>query len=161
MNKPITIAVLETGIVPKEMLAEMQRWGFPVTFVEKPVKPLQTSDQVIDTLRQAIEGDDTVQIRDTDLDALAHYLKGPLSGKLYIYTPDSDSVDNVAVTYTVLPNGRYVIPWTEESISDWLTYPKSYLKIGNKKVYFDDVEELFFGGVKAFLSARARSENQS
>jgi len=154
MNKPVTIAMLGTGIVPKDVLAEMQRWGFPVKFIEVPTTMLHTPDQVVDCIRQAVEGDDTIQLRDTDLDVLAHYLHDLRQGKLYIFDPETDEVVVSAVTYSVLPNGRYVIPWTDESISDLLTYPKSYLKTPQGKVRFDDVEELFFGGVKAFVSAR-------
>jgi len=154
MNKPVTVAMLGTGLIPKEMLVEMQHWGLPVKFMEIPSAVLETPEQVIDYIRQAVEGDDAVKIRDTDLDVLAHYLKDQRSGKLYVYDPESDSTASTAVIYSVLPSGRYVIPWTEESISDLLTYPRSYLKVGADKVRFDDVEELFFGGVKAFISAR-------
>lgn len=158
MNKPVTVAMLGTGLIPKEMLTEMQHWGLPVRFMEVPIAVLKTPDQVVDYIRQAVEGDDAVKIRDTDLDVLAHYLKDQRQGKLYIYDPEADSTTSATVTYSVLPSGRYVIPWTDESISDLLTYPRSYLKVGTEKVRFDDVEELFFGGVKAFVSARVVSE---
>lgn len=159
MNKPVTVAMLEAGIIPKEVLQEMRHWGLPINFVEMPAVTLQTSEQVIDCIRDAVEGDDAVKIRDTDLDVLAHYLKHQLQGRLHLYEPDTDSVASVSVTYSVLPNGRYVFPWTNESITDMLTYSKSYLKVGLAKVRFDDVTELFFGGVKAFVSARPMNED--
>lgn len=157
-NKPMTVAVLRSGLLPTEILAEMQHWGMPVAFVQEG-KVLDTKEEVVECIRDAIEGDGTVKIRDTDLDALATYLKTHEKGHLVVWDPDAKKTKRVSCTYAVLPNGRYVIPWTAEDISDLLTDPRSYLyDIHHKHIVFEDVEELFFGGRKAFISARPATE---
>jgi hypothetical protein len=155
MNKPVTVALLTAGVVPQEVLNEMSRWGLPVKFMEVPAEVMTDAKQVIAYIREAVEGDDAVMIRSTDLDVLTHYLGDQRQGKLYLFDPETESTGSLSIVYSILPNGRYVIPWTEESISDLLTYPKSYLKAEGNKVHFDEVEELFFGGVKSFVSAHA------
>lgn len=168
MNKPITIAVLSSGLVPPEMLSEMQHWGLPIKFVENPteVVTLTTREQVIDCLREAIEGDDAIRIRDTDLDVLSHYLRDQREGKLHLFDPETATVHTMQISYTVMPTGKYVIPWTdEENITSLLEDSRSYLKVGTKtgmaKVRFVRAEELFFGGTKAFITALVATEAAS
>jgi len=155
-NKPVTLAVLRSGLLPDSVLSEMQHWGLPVSFAQEGKVPvLDTAEEIVECIREAVEADVTVKLRDTDLDALSTYLKRHFDGHLVILDPDTNKTKRVSCTYAVLPNGRYVIPWTAEYIGDVLTDPKSYLMDTHRKhVTFDDVEELFFGGHKAFVSAR-------
>ena len=154
MNKPVTVAVLQAGLVPPSMLSEMTHWGLPVRFVEEqPV--LDTIDEIIECLRDAVEGDDAVMLRDTDLDALAHYLKGNKKAKLTVHDPLENRGVTTTVTYVVLPNGNYLIPWTQDdALIEMLQDPRTYLKVDGQRVTFQEVDELFFGGKKAFISAK-------
>ncbi len=157
-NKPVTVAMLRTGLVPESVLNEMQHWGLPVVFTEK-TQHLNTAEDIVECIREAVEDDATVKLRDTDLDVLSTYLKRHFQGHLVILDLDTGKTKRVSCTYAILPNGRYVIPWTAEYIGDVLVDPKSYLMDVNRKhVRFDDVEELFFGGRKAFVSARPTPE---
>lgn len=155
-NKPVTVAVLRSGLLPDSVLNELQHWGLPVSFgQEGKVPTLDTMEEIIECIRDAIEADVTVKLRDTDLDVLSLYLKQHFQGHLVLLDLDTNKTKRAACTYAVLPSGRYVIPWTAEYIGDVITDPKSYLRdIHGKHVVFDDVEELFFGGRKAFISAR-------
>lgn len=155
MNKPVTVAVLQAGLVPASMLVEMGHWGLPVKFVEEQ-PTLDSVDEIIDCLREAVEGDDAVKLRDTDLDALAHYLKGNKKAKLTVFDPVQERSITTTVTYVVLPNGNYLIPWTDDTpLVEMLQDPRSYLKVDGQRVTFQEVDELFFGGKKAFVSAKS------
>lgn len=162
-NKPITLAVLRSGLLPDSVLSELQHWGLPVNFAQEGKIPvLATAEEVVECIREAVEADVTVKLRDTDLDVLSTYLKRHFEGHLVLLDLDTNKTKRAACTYAVLPNGRYVIPWTAEYIGDVLTDPKSYLRdVRGKHVTFDDVEELFFGGRKAFVSARPTPTEES
>ena len=153
MNKPVTVAVLQAGLLPKNVIHEMSRWGLPLSFVEDQ-RVLASIEEVIGCLREAVESDDAVTMRDTDLDALSHYLRNHKEAKLRIFAGIADVASVVTVTYTVLPNGRYLIPWIDESIADAITDQRSYLKVGDERISFSEVEELFVGGKKALIYAK-------
>lgn len=162
MNKPVTVAVLKSGIVPPEVLQEMARWGLPIVFREEEDKRvLDSIEEVIDCLREAVEGDDAVKLRDTDLDALRIYLTTQKTAKLTLHNPYDSTTDRFAVSYAVLPNGNYLIPWTDEMTVEYLTDTSSYLKVGDQRVTFDQAEELFFGGSKMFISAHPKPKSES
>jgi hypothetical protein len=163
MNKaqtPVTTAVLQAGIVSSEVIDEMNRWGLPVKFVETP-RFLNTLEDIVDCLREAVESDENVKLRDTELDAMNFYLAHNKPGKLTFRDQEADRNVSVQVQYAVTPGGRYLIPWTDESIVDKLVDQGTTLNAGGKKVAFEEVEELFFGGVKAFVSAKPVTEGAS
>jgi hypothetical protein len=158
-SKPITTAILRTGLLSDSMLEEMERWGFRLKVKDdddvQDDEILDTAEEVVECLRDAIESDDAVTLRDTDLDVLSHYLRNQEQGHLMVFDPSINRTRRVAVTYAVLPNKHYAIPWKDESIRDTLLDERSYLRTATTKhVKFEDVEELFFGGIKAFISAR-------
>lgn len=160
-NKPVTAAILRTGLLSDSVLEEMKRWGFhlKVEDLDDDDDVLDTAEEVIECLRDAIESDDNVKLRDTDLDVLSHYLRNQQQGSLVVFDPSINRRRRVAVTYAVLPNDHYVIPWKDESIREALLDERSYLRTTSAKhVRFEDIEELFFGGVKAFISARPSKE---
>lgn len=162
-NKPVTAAVLRTGLLSDSVLEEVKRWGFRLKIKDEDDveddEILETAEEVIECLRDAIESDDNVKLRDTDLDVISHYLTNQEHGHLVMYDPSIGRTRRTAVTYAVLPNKSYAIPWKDESIRDALVDDRSYLRTASgKHVKFDDVEELFFGGIKAFVSARPMKE---
>jgi hypothetical protein len=155
-NKPVTVAVLRSGLVPESVLNELQHWGLPVTFTDERSTPvLNTADDIIECIRDAVESDITVKMRDTDLDVLTIYLKHHFQAHLVFLDVETNKNKRVSCTYAVLPSGNYVIPWNAEDISELLLDPKSFLRdVHGKHIKFENVEELFFGGRKAFISAR-------
>ena len=57
--RPIATAVVRTGVVSKEVLTEMQKWGLPVDFVvEEEVPIIHEAQQVVNIIRDALESDD-------------------------------------------------------------------------------------------------------
>jgi hypothetical protein len=58
----------------------------------------------------------------------------------------------IPVEYCKTRLGEIVIPWTSESINDTILDDRTYLKpVGEDRIYFADVRELFHGGHKAFM----------
>lgn len=149
MDGPQTRAVLESGIVPESDLAQLQRWKLLPHDLQVPVKGL-TADEILSKIREANNSVEAVEIRSTDLDILKEYMKGKVQGRLHL--ADDSGPSSIKVDYAVLPSGNIVIPWQDENIADIMLSPETYLKpVGAKRIYFSDVDDLFFGEHKAFM----------
>lgn len=144
-------AAIKAGIIPDEILDEMRRWGLPVRFVVyEDVQMLNSPEEVVRCIRDALESEEIVETRDTDLDILHRYLTQQKKGSLHI--EDGEASANTSIFYCVTDLGEYVIPWRYESVRELILDPKSYLRDDSgKKVHFQDVRELFYGGIKAFI----------
>jgi hypothetical protein len=153
MNKPVTVAVVQSGLVPPEVLSEMSRWGLPVEMVEEK-DVIKTHEGVVARIQEALDGEDLVQLRDTDLDMIRHYLTEQQVGKLHIGT------DKFDVYFCRNRLGEYIIPWKSEGVHDLMLDPDTKLTYRDKDLkrrtaYFSDVRELFFGDNKAFMVCTA------
>lgn len=155
--RPIATAVIRTGVVSKEVLAEMQKWGLPVDFViEEEVPIIHEAQQVVNIIRDALESHDQVMVRDTDLDILKLYVEPANKREGRMHIQDGDEKTSFKVTFCRGPFKEFVIPYRSESIIDLLINGDSHLKYtddeGNKqKTYFRDVREIFLGSTKVFL----------
>lgn len=156
--KPLTVAIVKSGLVPPDVLGELRRWGLPVE-VEGNLELLSTAEDVVAYIQDALEGEDLVQLRDTDLDIIHKYITGQQAGKLHVETDGTKS--NIAVSYCRTDMGHYVIPWRSESIKELITDPNTYLKTAEGKVYFRDARELFFGGHKTFMVCEPSQETHN
>lgn len=155
----LTNAVLESGVIDAEIIAEMKRWGMPLDWSGNTLDDLPL---VISKIREALESEDTVELRDTDLDVLGHYLLTKVKGHLVLPDHRTGKSHSMPVEYAVTAFGEYIIPWSSEGISDLLLDPKAYLRLAKPlgqdkptKVMFTDVKELFFGSRKAFVACTA------
>lgn len=152
MNKPVSVAVIESGLIPDEVLAEMTRWGLPLVTVDES-QVARSPEQVVRRIQEALEGEDVIRLRDTDLDMIRYYLTEQKPGRLHVEETSFD------VFFCRTKLGEYVIPWKSESIQDMMVDPKTYLSFSEKtdgasvrhKVFFSDVRELYFGDTKAFM----------
>jgi hypothetical protein len=127
----------------------MYRWGV-VPQVEE-TEELSDPHEIVEHLRVAVEGEEAVTLRQSELDVLKMYLKGNTPARLYVPTADGKMtfVDVHCAKTTI---GDYVIPWRSESLHDLLLDHRTYLKPrGHDRVYFRDVRELYFGHTKAFV----------
>lgn len=149
MDGPQTKAVVESGIVPEADLAQLQRWRLLPADLRVPVKGL-TADEILVKIREANNSVEAVEIRSTDLDILKAYMASKVQGRLYLAS--GKRTTSVRVDYAVLPSGNIVIPWQDENIADLMLDPDTNLKpVGGKRIYFSDVDDLFFGEHKAFM----------
>lgn len=149
--KPLTTAVVQSGLVPPSVLEEMNRWGL-MEFVQPP-KALRSIDEVIDRLREVLESEGFVDVKSTDLDALKEYLEGQSEGKLHLVDDETGEKTSFRISYAKTKMGEYIIPWRSETIEDLMANGQTYLapKSSKEKIYFADVRELFFGETKAFM----------
>lgn len=150
--KTLTLAVVKAGILDPGTIAEINRWGLPVEFVEED-KLLTSHDEVVAKIQEALESEDIVQTRSTDLDILNEYLQNQEQGRLHIHDTDTGKKASFSISFCRTTMGEYVIPWRAEAISDLMVNASSHLKVKDtkKRVYFQDVRELFFGEHKAFI----------
>lgn len=151
MDRSVTQAVLATGLVDSDALAQLKRWGF-LNEVGTP-NSFESPEEIVETLRAAIESHEAVETRDTDLDIARQYLLHREKAKLHVPSPeDPDKTIPIAIDFCLTSSGDYVIPWRGESIEDLLMNPGTYLKpAGKPRVYFSDVRELFYDRKKAFV----------
>lgn len=151
MNKPISQAVIESGIVEKEMIQQLCQWGY----LPEEATTVQPVDDniVVQNIQEAIESGDVVTIKESDLDAIKGYLKNKKSGKLHLPNPDEEGKTvPISVKYSLTKFGEYVIPWNSHTISDLMVEEGAYLKpVGEPRVHFVDVRELYYGDHKAFM----------
>lgn len=157
MDRPLTKAILDTGIIDEATLGQLKKWKLLDGDVS--IGDLSESmEDVITRIQEALEGSDVVAMRDTDLDAARQFLVSRKRGKLHVPVhEEDDKIISLAVDYCVTNMGEYLMPWKSEGIQSLLTDKRTYLKpLDKPRVYFSDVRELFFGDQKAFLVCTPR-----
>jgi hypothetical protein len=154
--RPLALAAIQAGLIDDDTLAQFQRWGFVPRTLDKRVQ--EDPDLIVERIQFALEAEEQVRMQSTDLDLLKFYLdpKNQIQGQMVIATEDAKATK--AVTFAKRERSavvQYIIPWISESVVDIVTNGKTYLRyvLENRhvKVYFDHVEELYFGDVKAFM----------
>lgn len=154
--RPVSVAVVRTGVISKEMLAELQRWGLPVdVLMEEDVVEVTTPQQVVDIICDALDAHDQTAIRESDLEIIKVWLNPENQQKGRLQLPLDGRKSNLTVTFCRTKMGEYVIPWNSESLADLLLTVESQLRYEEdgvkKSVHFLDVRELFVGDHKAFM----------
>jgi hypothetical protein len=144
-------AVLRTGLVDETMLNELRRFGAVVPEGEpaKPVEPTEASR----IIEEALQRHDLVLSRETDFDVLQQYFATEHAGRLFVVSGGGEGTPTADfdVSYGRLRSGEYVFGWRSESIATLLCNGETYLLAEEKKVFFKDARELFFGDFKVFV----------
>lgn len=157
--KHISRALVRTGVVPKDALKELQRWGLPVDeLLDQAAARDLSPEQVVDIIRDALDNSDNYALRDTDLDIMQLWLsgEGKQQGKLHLVVDGKKSV--LTVTFVRTRMGEYAIPWRSESITEVLLESETFLVVGQKKVSLLGVRELFFGDQKVFVVCQGEEQ---
>ena len=151
MDKPVSRAVLESGLIKGDWIEQLRRWGLLTT--EAEVRPFTEPEEVAARIQQVLESSDVVEIRDTDLDIIQRYLSNREKGKLHVPSPEDEmKTVPIPVEFCRSAMGEYVIPWTTESIRDLMLDEYTYLKPkGAPRVRFQEVRELLYDAKKAFM----------
>lgn len=147
-------AVVASGLVPEGVLRQFQKWGMLPPGDIQPVVQDITLDQAAELFRRVREEGEEELIKDTDLDIVAHYVRGQEKGRLYVATVKNGkpSTTYVDVHFYKTKLGEYVLPWRDENLRDLLLDPTTYLKpTGGERVYFADVRDLYFGEQRTFV----------
>lgn len=152
MSRAVAKAVVESGIVDQDALAQLQRWGFALD-LQPGKEPLISAAEIAQKILDAVESEDSVELRSTDLDIIKEYLKSSSKARLHVPSPDDvKKTIGIPVEFCRTSLGDIVIPWTSEAINDLLLDERTYLKpTGEARIYFADVRELFYGDKKAFV----------
>lgn len=158
----ITRAIVRSGLIPTENLAEFRKWGLPIPKDEE-IPPAPTDpEKLVQQLDQALQQEDMVIIRETDLNVVHTYLKTMKAGTLHLVMDDDMVRGEFPVAYGVTETGEYIMPWQAEAIDDMMVNGLTYLlTTEDKKVYFNTVRELFFGTQKAFMLCKVSSIEES
>jgi hypothetical protein len=152
MSKAMAKAIVESGIVDEDALLQLKRWGY-ITDLVPGADPIQSSVALAERIVAALEGEEEVELRSTDLDIIRDYLAHRRRGKLHVPSPEeAGKTVGMAIEYCWTRMGDVVIPWTSEAINDLLLNENTYLKpTGEARIYFADVRELFYDDHKAFV----------
>jgi hypothetical protein len=155
MERPVTQAALECGLIDEASLAQLKKWRMiSDEETENWAKTtLNTPESIVQRLHEALESGEVVEIRATDVDIVNLWLRTRQKAKLHLPDPGKEGKTvAINVEYCLNKMGEYVIPWTSEGIMDLMMDEDTYLKpVGSPRVHFADVRELFFGDHKAFI----------
>lgn len=152
MSRPVAQAVIDSGIIDANTIAQLQRWGFLLDVQPGGPEEISAAD-IAQNILDAVESEEAVELRSTDLDIIKEYLKSRKKARLHVPDPAGDKKTvGIPVDYCLTQMGEVVIPWTSEAIHDLLLDEETYLKpIGEERIYFADVRELFYDDHKAFV----------
>lgn len=146
----LTKIILTSGLIPKEQLAQFQRWGFlpPGPIPDMPV--LDNPEQLVQRIEQALQNEELVVVRETDLESLNKYLSTMKPAILHVVLPNS--IGDINVMYGLTELGEYILPWSADSLEDVMVNGETYLRDENgTRIFFSSARELFYGDVKAFI----------
>jgi hypothetical protein len=148
----IAQAVVKSGILSPETLAEFKRWGFQVEgdATDLPRKP----EEVVSAIEEALQDEGLVLTRETDLEAINCFLQTSQHGVLHVVVEgETDESADIDCLFGRTPLGEYIIKWHSDSIEDVMTNGKTHLKLWptNDEVFFTRARELYFGRVKTFV----------
>lgn len=156
--RPVGVAAIKAGIIPEDTLNEFRRWGALPTQEEHDLEPYDSIEAAVYGIQEAIESEEQVRLQTTDLDALKWFLdaRNQRRGRLVLVDNDTSERATKTITFCLMPaTGKIIIPWMAESIVDMMANGATYLsykeKDENVRVYFTNVEEMYFGSVKAFM----------
>lgn len=143
----LTKAVALSGALDEAMLRELAKWRLPVNVPEG--EPYSSPDEAAESIQRALESEEQVELRATDLDVMKQYMTTQSKGKIHIVTRQEVGTFDISFGKTKL--GQYIIPWRSDPLIESLTNGESYILDNRKKVYLSDVRELYFGEQRAFI----------
>lgn len=155
--RPLGLAAIQAGLIDEDTIAQFKRWGMIPRDLDTSVR--EEPSLAVERIQFALEAEEQVRLQNTDLDILKFWLNktNQMRGQLVVIDPDVDTKATKTVVFARRQLGarvQYIIPWISESIYDILTNGRTYLRYTdgkNVKVYFTDVEEMYFGNMKAFM----------
>lgn len=153
--RPLSVAVVRSGLIPEDVLSEFKRWGLPVEIVPEE-KTLQTPEAVVNVIMDALESEDQVRTRDTDFDVLKRYIdpRFQIQAKMNLDNGEGEK-STAKITVCKTRMGDFAIPYRGEAVAELLINGHTHLTYeedGEKhKVTFVNVEEMYLGEQKVFM----------
>jgi hypothetical protein len=149
MANEVVKVVQQAGLVEKDTVQELRRWGAPIPVppASSPEIPAEIAPSLIE---RAMQDEDFVQVKETDLEVLKQYLTTQEIGTLKLEMMDGKR-EAIDIVYGKTPLGEYVIPWTEGRIADLLEDCLVHLHIPDKGwVSLKNPRELYYGDRRVF-----------
>lgn len=150
MANEVAATVVEAGLIESDTLRQLQRWGAPIpTFV-----PNELPDPMLipSLIEHAMQEEEYVLTRETDLEGIPQFLKTQRAGILHIEDSRGLAYD-IEVTFGRTLTGEYLFPWqTRGDLADALISQNSYLLYDDTRVFFKDARDLYFGDKVAFVA---------
>lgn len=147
----------ELGVLPAETVRELQRWHTPATEGIDPDKTEETEtglvaspQTVTNKIEEVLQGRGLVEVKETDLSLLVRYRETARPRTLHL-EDDTGSAADIAVSVGTTLLGESVFPWTSEGIADVMMNGMSYLLEDEKKIFFNNVREVYLGDDKYFM----------
>jgi hypothetical protein len=149
MGSLLADALAGSGALDPMVCAELSKMGLPVKVpAEKHIA--EDPDAAVIALEHALNSEDQVEVRITNLDILRDYLRSRRKGKLHVVTPEGEE-GTFAISFGQTKRGEYIIPWQSEGIGELMTNGQTHLIDGRRKVYFHATQECYFGEARAFM----------
>jgi hypothetical protein len=143
----VSKVVVRAGLVDSNVVSEFKRWG---SLTELPdAAPIADKD-VPSALEQAMQDEGYARVRETDLETLQLYLRTQRPGVIH-FEPIQGEPYEFAISYGVNRFGQFIIPWTEQDITELMTNGATFLVHEGREVFMKDARELFYGEKKAFI----------
>jgi len=153
--RPLGKAVVRTGLVSKDALLELRRWGLPVEIAEEEVPPIEDLETVVTVIREALDGSEQVRIQESDIDILRRFLDPKYQRRGTLTVKDGKARTSFEVSFCLTPMGEFVVPWKSEAIRDMVLMGESFIRFEDrgeeKKVHFLDARDYYFGNQRAFM----------
>ena len=148
----LTEAVALSGALDPAQFSELSKWRLPIGLPTG--EPFNSPEQAVAAIEDATSGYDQVRIRVSDPDAMKTYLATKRQGKLVL--KDGDNKQAFDWNFGVTSSGDYLLQWGDNAETDLLVNGESYLVDGQLRVFFSDVQELYFGDKRVFLQCTVR-----
>jgi hypothetical protein len=145
MTTALSQVVQQAGLVEGATVEELQRWGAPIERAQDVQLPAESVGYIIE---RAVQSADFVEIRETDLEVLHHYLSSATEVTLHIEHLDGTHAE-IVVNVGSTPEGKCILPWTGEHISDALL--DCILTLPDYNTSLHNPRELFYGNRKMFV----------
>lgn len=153
----LTEAVGLSGALDTAQLSELAKWRLPITVPDG--EPFTSPEEAVAAIEDATTGYDQVQIRVSDPDAMKHYLATKCSGKLVL--KEGEAKQSFDWSFGTSPAGDYLLQWGDNAGTDLLTNGESYLLDGHRRIFFSNVQELYYGERRVFLQCTPRKTKAS
>lgn len=156
--RPLALAAIQAGLIDEDVIAQFKRWGMVPRTLDTTVR--EDPDLAIERIQFALEAEEQVRLQSTDLDILRYWMdkSNQQRGQIVIVDARVNTKATKTVLFALRRHGartQFILPWISENITEILTNGHTYLRYDadgqNKKVFFTDVEEMYFGDTKAFL----------
>lgn len=161
--KAVTKAAIQAGLIDQDTVDQFKRWGAMPRGMN--IERLEDPDEALKAIQDAIQSEDQVTLKTTELDMLRHYRvpTNQLRGQVVWTDVDHGQKGTKVVLFCHYLN-KFVMPHPGDQMLRNLVNGTSYMRWtppptrGAKRVYFDGYDEIYFGDLAAFVALTGEVE---